>query len=189
MNNIVAGDYKECYISVEYDRFVFHGLKEHALMNAKTVKAYELVTEETSKSAASGIARGLIGGALLGGVGMVAGAMSAKNKGTYTVAVEFMDGKRSLLELDKSAYDRLVKILFNCGKATEEEFQEEVKKFHDEIEKKSKSNKGCLKAVGIVFAVIVAFILFGVIINSLMTNSEEDATQQTTEKIDTVETK
>ena len=76
------------------------------------VDSYEVVTEEHKKSATSGIARGLIGGALLGGVGAIAGAMSARTKGTYQVAIQFKDGKRSLLQLDDNAYKTLVKILF-----------------------------------------------------------------------------
>lgn len=48
-----------------------------------TIESYELITDEHRKSAKSGIARGLVGGALLGPVGMLAGGMSAKSKGIY----------------------------------------------------------------------------------------------------------
>jgi hypothetical protein len=43
---------------------------------------------------------------------MLAGGMSAKNKGIYQVAVEFKDGKRSLLEVDDKTYNAIIKGCF-----------------------------------------------------------------------------
>ena len=76
------------------------------------LSSYEVVTEETSRSAASDVARGIIGGALLGPVGMLAGSLSAKSKGTITLAVMFRDGKRSLLEIDDKIYKAIVQRMF-----------------------------------------------------------------------------
>ncbi|HHV72981.1 MAG TPA: hypothetical protein GXX38_10325 [Clostridia bacterium] len=81
-------------------------------LNKETVEAYEVITEEHQKSAASGVARGIVGGALLGGVGMLAGALSAKEKGIYHVAIKFKDGKESLLKIDDALYKRLIQDLF-----------------------------------------------------------------------------
>lgn len=80
-------------------------------INRTTVENYELVADEQRKSASSGVARGLVGGALLGPVGMIAGGVSAKNKGIYTVAVYFRNGQRSLIEMDDKCYKLLIK---NC---------------------------------------------------------------------------
>jgi hypothetical protein len=77
-----------------------------------TVESYELITDEHRKSAKSGIARGLVGGALLGPVGMLAGGMSAKSKGIYQVAIQFKDGKRSLLEVDDKIYKAIIQACF-----------------------------------------------------------------------------
>ena len=49
---------------------------------------------------------------MLGPVGMLAGGISAKNKGIYQVAVEFTDGKRSLLEVDDKIYKAIAKGCF-----------------------------------------------------------------------------
>ena len=76
------------------------------------VDSYELITDEHRKSASSGVARGLVGGALLGPVGMLAGGLSAKSKGIYQIAVLFKDGKRSLIEVDDKIYKTLIKVLF-----------------------------------------------------------------------------
>ena len=77
-----------------------------------TIESYELITDEHRKSAKSGIARGLVGGALLGPVGMPAGGMSAKSKGIYQIAIQFKDGKRSLLEVDDKIYKAIIQACF-----------------------------------------------------------------------------
>lgn len=75
------------------------------------VDSYEVITEDTRKSAASGIARGAVGAALLGPVGMLAG-LSAKNKSTVTLAVRFKDGKNSLIEVDEKIYKKFMQAMF-----------------------------------------------------------------------------
>lgn len=81
-------------------------------LNKKNIKSYEVITDEHRKSAASGVARGIVGGALLGPVGMLAGGLSWKNKGIYQIALEFNDGKRSLIEADEKVYKAIVKKCF-----------------------------------------------------------------------------
>ncbi|MCR5623506.1 MAG: hypothetical protein K6G18_16830 [Treponema sp.] len=160
MNHIISGDYAGGFISVEYDKFVITPAKgDRVLVNAKTVKAYELVTEDSQKSMASGIARGLVGGALLGGVGLVAGATTAKSKGTYRVAIEFMDGKKSLFELDDKAYKDLTRILFNCGQASPEEVAQEIEEFNKSGKKKMKGAGCALVAFGIAITLLVLVIV------------------------------
>lgn len=88
------------------------GIFKFIRLNSTTVESYELVTDEHVKSATSGIARGLVGGALLGPVGMLAGVLSAKSKDTYTVAVRFKDGGSSLLEVDGKIYKSIVASCF-----------------------------------------------------------------------------
>ena len=112
VNMVVAGDYNGAGIAVGHNSIkICKGFKRINLTK-DMVESYEVITEEHRKSATSGITRGLIGGALLGGVGAIAGAISAKSKGTYQVAIQFKDGKKSLLQLDDKAYKTLIKILF-----------------------------------------------------------------------------
>lgn len=152
MNTVIAGDYLNGVVVDEFDKLVIGVTKEFAVINAKTVKAYELVTEDTQKSAASGIARGIVGGALLGGVGAIAGAASGKTKGTYQVAVEFVNGKKSLLQLDTKAYQTLAKVCFGCGNGTIEEANEINEKYN---QKKKKGGKKALIVFGIVFLIFI----------------------------------
>lgn len=113
-NRVIAGDYENQPVSS------FIGMvsiekgfgKESTGINKNTVESYELINDEHRKSAKSGIARGLVGGALLGPVGMLAGGVSAKNKGIYVVAISFKNGKRSLLEVDDKTYKAIVTSCF-----------------------------------------------------------------------------
>lgn len=113
-NKVIAGDYE----GKKVDggglslAFIMDGMLKTINLDSKNVKTYELITDEHRKSAKSGVARGIVGGALLGPVGMLAGGISAKNKGIYQVAIEFTDGKRSLLEVDDKIYNAIVKGCF-----------------------------------------------------------------------------
>ena len=49
--------------------------------------------------------------ALLGSAGLAAG-LSAKKNGIYTVAIQFKDGKRSLLEVDDKIYKAIISKTF-----------------------------------------------------------------------------
>lgn len=113
-NMVIAGDYINQPVSS------FLGVvsiekgfgKERTGISKDTVENYELITDEHRKSAKSGIARGIVGGALLGPVGMLAGGISAKNKGIYTIAIAFKSGKRSLIEVDDKVYKAIVTSCF-----------------------------------------------------------------------------
>lgn len=116
-NQVIAGDFSGSKVKSS-GRLLGIDVGGMIYLDNTSVERFEVLTEDHFKSAASGVARGLVGGALLGPVGMLAGAVTAKNKGVYQVAVQFKEerkaaysGKRSLLELDEVLYKMLVK---NC---------------------------------------------------------------------------
>lgn len=111
-NKVIAGDYNGKPVVSSLGTVAISNGFRPVQVNSSTVESYELITDEHRKSAASGVARGLVGGALLGPVGMLAGGLSAKSKGIYQVAVQFKDGKRSLLEVDDTIYKALIKSCF-----------------------------------------------------------------------------
>lgn len=112
-NKVIAGDYEGKKIDCSFgNAFLQTGVFKTLDLNKTNVESYELITDEHRKSAASGVARGIVGGALLGPVGMLAGGISAKNKGIYQIASQFADGKRSLLEIDDKIYKAMMKKLF-----------------------------------------------------------------------------
>ena len=110
-NMVIAGDYMGKPITgIGGVVQIYVDRKNYILLDKFGVDSY-VVTEDTRKSAASGIARGAVGAALLGPVGLLAG-LSAKNKSTVTVAVRFKDGKNSLLEMDDKVYKNFVRAMF-----------------------------------------------------------------------------
>lgn len=88
------------------------GVFKSVKLNKETVKKSEVITDEHAKSAASGVARGIVGGALLGPVGLIGGALSAKDKSIYHIAIEWQDGETSLLKVDGNVYRNLTRLLF-----------------------------------------------------------------------------
>ena len=109
-NRVIAGDYAGKQVLSTFGMVqIATSLTKGIPINKTTIEGYELITDE---SAASGVARGLVGGALLGPVGLLAGGLSAKNKGIYQVAVQFKDGSRSLIEIDDKIYKALISSCF-----------------------------------------------------------------------------
>jgi len=111
-NKVIAGDYIGKMTGVSLGQlYIATSFGKPMYLNKQNIEAYELITDEQRKSAASGVIRGAVGATLLGPVGLLAG-LSAKNKGIYTVAIKFKDGKNSLLEVDDKFYKALIKTMF-----------------------------------------------------------------------------
>lgn len=112
-NQVMAGEYlyKPVKVLLGGKVAISLGFKKNIVLDKTTVKTYELITEEHRKSAVSGVSRGLVGGALLGPVGLLAG-LSAKNKGTHVLAIEYLDGTKSLIDVDEKIYKYLIQSLF-----------------------------------------------------------------------------
>lgn len=111
-NKVIAGDYKGFTITASFNELcIFLGINNEIKINKFSVAQYEVIDEENRKSATSAVGRALVGGLLLGGAGLLAG-LSARRKGIYTVAIEFNDGKKSLIEIDEKRYKLLLKKMF-----------------------------------------------------------------------------
>lgn len=103
-NTVVAGDYKDCRVrefldSIEIVTTAWNS-EVMTKINKNTVEAHEEISEERKRSAGNVAARGLVGAALLGPVGLAAGVLSSRKKGTHQIAIQFKDGKKSLIEVD-----------------------------------------------------------------------------------------
>lgn len=106
-NKVIAGDYIGAAVSETLGTVTVGNIT----FSKHTVSSYEVVTEEHRKSAVSGVVRGLVGKAVLGPVGLLAG-LSARNVGTYTVAVNWKSGKKSLIEVNDKIYKLILKEMF-----------------------------------------------------------------------------
>lgn len=110
-NKVIAGDYENKKVQESFGKLKITSLTDERIIDKTTVESYELITDEMRKSGTSAILRGGLGSLVLGPVGLLAG-LTAKNKGTYQVAILFRDGKRSLIEIDEKLYKLLVKKCF-----------------------------------------------------------------------------
>ena len=111
-NAVIAGDYNGGSFS-SFLGSVSISYKGNIIdINNQTVESYELLNDEHKKSLGSGVARGLIGGALFEPVGMIAGGVTAKSKGIYQVAILFKDGKKSLIEVNDKLYKLILQKCF-----------------------------------------------------------------------------
>lgn len=112
-NKVIAGDYTGTVLGTAMGKvYLVIGWGNNYYLDKTNVENYELITDEHRKSATSGVARGLVGGALLGPVGLLAGGLSAKSKGIYQIAIQFKDGKKSLIEVNDKIYKLIISNLF-----------------------------------------------------------------------------
>ena len=111
-NQVIAGEYlgKEVVIYNE-TAIITVGIFRKVALDYATVESYEVVDATTRVSAASAVGRAAVGSLLLGPIGLTA-ALSAKSKGIYTIAIQFKDGKRSLLEVDDKIYKAIIRKVF-----------------------------------------------------------------------------
>lgn len=112
-NMVIAGDCQGKGVGISVKGvFITTKIMNPLYLTKENVESYEVITEEAAKSAASGAVRGIIGGAILGPVGMLAGSLSAKSKNTIVLAIQFKDGKRSLMEVDSNIYKNIMQMMF-----------------------------------------------------------------------------
>ena len=107
-NMVISGDYKGSSVSLAW----FGGVKIGGIkLDKSNVDSYEIIDEKNRKSATSAVGRAAVGGFLLGPVGLLAG-LSAKSKGTHTIAIYFKNGMKSLVEVDDDIKKQIVTSLF-----------------------------------------------------------------------------
>ena len=112
-NRVIAGDHTGCQVMMVFGMpYISMGIGKSIDLDKNTVESYEVLDETHNKSAANIAARSLIGGFLLGPAGLAAGALSSRTKGAYTVAIQFKDGSKSLLEVEEKIYRAIVRCLF-----------------------------------------------------------------------------
>lgn len=112
MNKVVAGDYKGQGVMLNMGNPVITlPMLKSLKLNKNTILEYEVLTGSSRKSGTSAVGRAAIGAFFLGPIGLAAG-LSAKSKGTYQIAIQFKDGKRSLIEVDDKIYNAIVRKMF-----------------------------------------------------------------------------
>lgn len=111
-NKVIAGDYQGKLITQAFGIVTLStSITKGFPLDKTTIEEYEVIDESSRKSATSAVGRAFVGGVILGPVGWLAG-LSAKSKGIHTIAIQFKDGKKSLIEINDKIYSALIKKLF-----------------------------------------------------------------------------
>jgi len=76
-----------------------------------TVENYDILDKDTQISSFDAVRRANNWSFFFGNAGYAA-ALGAKAKGTYRIAIQFYDGRRSLLEVDDKLYRAITIALF-----------------------------------------------------------------------------
>ena len=112
-NKVIAGAYNGKMVDSAVGKaYIITKFMKQVNLDSTTVESYEVLNNEQSKSMGSGIAKGIVGGALFGVAGAVAGGMAAKTNGIYQISIQFNDGKKSLLEVDEKVYKAIIQSCF-----------------------------------------------------------------------------
>ncbi len=110
---VIAGDYKNWDVLYTHDKMYFMHRMKKVLIDKSSVDKWELIDDIEKNSLWSHAIGAGIGGLMFGTVGAVVGAVMSGNKSnTYLVSIEFLSGKKSLLQLDDDGYKNLIKCLF-----------------------------------------------------------------------------
>lgn len=113
-NKVISGIYKDFSISLEFGRVKISSIWEQKtkILTKSDVQSIIPVNATQSKSMGSTIARGLVGGLLLGPAGLVGGAILGKNDETYVLQITFKSGATCLVEVDGKIYREILKIMY-----------------------------------------------------------------------------
>lgn len=117
-NRVIEGEYKGKAVGYTSLRFyIMLGIFKSLDLNTDNVESYQLIDEQSFKAGVGESAlRGLVGGAVAGGAGALAGVMTAHENDIYVVLINFKDGKKSLIEIDGKYYNVLKKnLMYNVN--------------------------------------------------------------------------
>lgn len=112
-NRVIEGEFKGKYIVYVFGRVsitvknAIFGQRKDVYLDYNTVANYQLIDHSSDVSMTSALARSLVGQAVAGDAGGLAGAVTAKVHDTNIVLITYRDGKKSLIEIDRYAYELL----------------------------------------------------------------------------------
>ncbi|POZ56789.1 hypothetical protein LYSIN_01572 [Lysinibacillus sphaericus] len=133
-----------------------------------SLSSIEIVNETNAKNLADSIVRGTVGSVALGGVGAIAGMMSAKNDTTFNVMITYNNNQIDLIECDIKLYTKLLQQVKENQALGITEFEDvyfsedEHKKNNEKWEEQNKGmwmfGCGCFSLMGLfLYLLIVIF--------------------------------
>lgn len=111
-NKVIAGDYEGWDVICGGGKLDFMHRLQRVSLNRTTVLKYEIVDNQNGNSFWGAFLKGYVSQAFLGTAGLVASTLSSAHHRVILLSVEFINGRRSLLEIDESVYKNILKILY-----------------------------------------------------------------------------
>ena len=112
-NKVLTGFYKDYDVSCKLSILTFSLPSGHSKIFMKShIQSIQPINASQNKDVGSTIARGLVGGFLLGPVGLVGAAILGKNNEIYVLQVTFKSSATCLLEVDGKIYQEILKIMY-----------------------------------------------------------------------------
>jgi len=108
-NRVIAGDYKGKKVVAFNDKCAYISLgfwKQFVLTNGD-IRSYEILGEQSKQCDGDSSSSGLIDG-ILSGSDDVFAELSEKKEGLHIMALEFSDGKKSLLNVDDAVFNAIL---------------------------------------------------------------------------------
>lgn len=109
-NKVIKGDYQGYIPYAERGRIWLTRMFKKVELTPQVIESFEVIDESSQTSASSAALRGGAGALLLGPIGLAA-AFTARQKGIYTVILNFKDGKQSVVEFKEKEF-KTFKMLF-----------------------------------------------------------------------------
>lgn len=111
INTIIDGDYKNYYVNLDKytSNLSISSSNSFIELSTQTIKNIDIKYIEYKKNLFDIMARIILFYSILGYIGILAGFTASSNVFSYTILIEFHDGKKSLIRLDKKFF----KILSN----------------------------------------------------------------------------
>ncbi len=112
-NKVISGDYIGQSVVRGYGKG-FYFLKRLSRTNfvKSDVSSYELIDDINKTSIWSTFIRGYVGHMVFGIPGLATGVISSFKNKEYLFSLNFKNGKKSLLSIDRKTYEYLLKVLF-----------------------------------------------------------------------------
>ena len=108
--NVHAGDFLKGRSSFGFGVFTLKTEKHRLLgetIRGTELESAELATEESIKKLSGTVGWGLVGGALLGPVGLLAGLLLGGKKKQITFVAKFKDGRKLLATTDSKTFTKI----------------------------------------------------------------------------------
>ncbi len=109
-NKILEEKYKEFQFKTKHGQLYLCCLEREIEINRMLVYSVQELSYTEQPKMMSMLARGYLGNAVLGSLGMITGVLTANRQGIHRLRILFSDGEEAIAEVDDSIYNKMMLI-------------------------------------------------------------------------------